>query len=59
MLEIKLTTTANATAITTTSTTFMTSTTTTNLYTIKDAGTSTVTQHLLVFRLKLHLHPVC
>ena len=66
MLDIKLTTTATTTATatatatnTTTTTTSTTSTTTTTMYTIKDAGTCTLTQHLLVFRLKLHLHSVC
>ena len=57
MLEIKLTTTATATA--TAATTNSTTATTTTMYTIKDAGTCTLTQHLLVFRRKLHLHPVC
>ena len=64
MLDIKLTTNATATAATTTTTTTTTttsttSTTTTIMYTIKDAGTCTLTQHLLVFRLKLQRHPVC
>ena len=73
ILEIKLTTTATATATTsiatttttttntttttittTTSTTFTTSTIATTMYTIKDADTTPV-----MFRLMLHLHPVC
>ena len=66
MLDIKLTTNATATATaatitttTTTTTTSITSTTTTIMYMIKDAGTCTLTQHLLVYRLKLQRHPVC
>ena len=68
MLEIKLTTTATATTTTTTTTntattntttnTTTTSTTATTMYTIKDAGTCTLTKNLLVFRLKRHLHAV-
>ena len=45
LLEIKLIATATATTAT--------------MYMIKDAGTCTLTQRLVVFHLKLHLHPVC
>ena len=54
MLEIKLPTTANATTAAAAAAA-TTSTTTTTMYTIKDAGIRTLTQHLVVFRLKLHL----
>ena len=47
LLEIKLTTTATAPAPTAT------------MHMIEDAGTCTLTQPLVMFRLKLHLHPVC